>query len=88
MSWGDGVAARRLEKVIYSQTAFSAGSNFFFTPRFCPTRVQQLHLSHSGDAPALMICQAPSTQPYRQITNQHSILLMLLMLILSLHKTE
>lgn len=28
---------------------------FFFTPRFCPTRVQQLHLSHGGDAPALMI---------------------------------
>lgn len=55
MSWGDEGAARRLEKVIYSRTAFSAYSNFFFTPRFCPTRVQQLHLPHSGDAPALRI---------------------------------
>lgn len=55
MSWGDGGAARRLEKVIYNQAAFSADSNFFFTPRFCPTRVQQLHRSHSGDAPALRI---------------------------------
>lgn len=36
MSWVDGGAARRLEKVIYSRTAFSAGSNFFFYPTILP----------------------------------------------------
>lgn len=42
-----------LEMVIRNQTAFFPDSNFFFpTPRFSTDRVQHLHYSRSGDAPA------------------------------------
>lgn len=54
--WGETETGRKtLETVIYYRTAFSANSNFFFTPRFLTDRVQQLHYTRSEDAPALAV---------------------------------
>lgn len=41
----------------------------FFYPTILVDRVQHPHYTRSEDAPALAVRQAPSTQPYRQISS-------------------